>query len=304
MSDKSALDLDRWEQFAHRATASLNESPFGRVWQSATLRTFSYAWVRQVIARRMLTIGLDEAIALQPDRGILVVSNHRSFFDLYSLMLSLYMGPTPWCGRINFPVRANFFFDHPLGLAVNYLCCGGAMYPPIYRQSERRAHNDHSLDIIVKMLDEPGHVIGMHPEGTRNKDDDPYSFLPAQPGVGKLILAARPMVIPVFVNGLNNNFLSEATYNWNHNARRERPIIGVFGRPLDYSQFLAEKPRPTVYKRCADFVMKHIADLIPTEKAARAQCVAGEISDDDPRWLSNRRKVSPLYARRPPPPPL
>jgi hypothetical protein len=28
-------------------------------------------------------------------------------------------------------------------------------------------------------------------------NDDPYELLPAQPGVGKIIMAARPQVIPV-----------------------------------------------------------------------------------------------------------
>ncbi|MBP6631608.1 MAG: 1-acyl-sn-glycerol-3-phosphate acyltransferase [Kofleriaceae bacterium] len=292
------LELTGWEKLAHRATASLNESRWGRAWQTATLRTFSYAWVRQAISPRMLTSGLDELIAQRPERGVLLVSNHRSFFDLYSMMLAMYMGPTPWAGRINFPVRSNFFYDHPLGLAVNYLCCGGAMYPPIYRQAERRAQNDESLDRIVEMLRQPGQVIGLHPEGTRSKDPDPYKFLPAQPGAGKMVLAAQPMVVPVFVNGINNDFLGEVRYSWRDIARRERPIIGVFGPPIDYSKFLAEKPRPTVYKRCADFLMSKVAELIPTEQALRAQCVAGQISDDDPRWLSNRRTVSPLYARR------
>src|SRR2546429_6871258 len=36
-------------------------------------------------------------------------------------------------------------------------------------------------------------------EGTRNKSDDPYSFLRPQPGVGKLIKDANPQVVPIFI---------------------------------------------------------------------------------------------------------
>ena len=35
-----------------------------------------------------------------------------------------------------------------------------------------------------------GTVMGLHPEGTRGKGADPYTFLPAQPGVGRIALGA------------------------------------------------------------------------------------------------------------------
>lgn len=294
----SPLPNTVWEKLALRAAETANQTEVGRAAQSAVLRSFSYAWVRQVIARRMLTAGLDEVIALAPERGVLFVVNHRSFFDLYSIMLAVFMGPTPWAKWINFPVRSKFFYDHPLGLLVNTLACGGTMYPPIYRQAERRAENDASLDRMVDLLRQPGQVIGIHPEGTRSTQDDPYQLLPAQPGVGKLVLHAHPTVVPVFVNGLRNDFLSEAKYNWHPHARTERPIIAVFGKPVDYSAFTAQKPRPTLYKKCADFLMEEVLRLTPAEQALRAACREGRIVDDDPRWLTNRRTVSPLYARR------
>ncbi len=294
---KPGAPMELWERVAHKIARGFNETKPGRWVQNSTLRTFSYAWVRQVIARRMLTSGLDEILALHPERGVLFVANHRSFFDLYSLMLACYMGPAPWAKQLNFPVRSNFFYDHPAGIFVNYFCCGGSMYPPIYRQTERRAQNDESLDKIVEMLRTPGNVIGLHPEGTRNKNDDPYTFLPAQPGAGKMALLAQPTIIPMFVNGISNDFLGDSKFNWHPDARRIRPIIGVFGPPIDYSKFLGEKPRPALYKKCADFLMSEVHKLTPIEKDLRAQCVAGKIADDDPRWLDNRRTVHPLYAR-------
>jgi 1-acyl-sn-glycerol-3-phosphate acyltransferase len=296
MSDKPVA-MHFWESFAHKTANSMNETALGRKIQVTTLRTFSYAWVRQVIARRMLAHGLDEILTLQPDRGVLFVANHRTFFDLYCLMLACYMGPAPWAKQLNFPVRSNFFYDSPLGVVVNYLCCGASMYPPIYRQPERRAQNDESLDKIVDLLKTPGNVIGLHPEGTRGQGDDPYTFLPAQPGVGKMALLAQPLIIPMFVNGLSNDFIADSKLTWKKNARQIRPIIGIFGKPIDYSKFLADKPRPALYKKCADYLMAEVHKLTPLEQDLRAQCVAGQISDDDPRWLSNRKAVHPLYAR-------
>jgi 1-acyl-sn-glycerol-3-phosphate acyltransferase len=186
--------------------------------------------------------------------------------------------------------------DQPLGILVNAMVAGGAMYPPIYRQSDRRALNDDALERMVEIVRRPGNVLGMHPEGTRGKGDDPYKFLPAQPGVGKLALLGRPMVIPAFQLGLGNNVVEDVRVTHTKNARRHHPIVTVFGKPIDYSDLCAEKPRPTLYKKCADRFMAEVGKLTAREKELRQQLAAGEISDDDPRWLTNR-PVSKLYAR-------
>ena len=256
----------------------------------------SYVWVRAAIARRMLVEGLDDLLALRPETGVMLVSNHRSFFDQYAMLLACYMGPVPWSKRLFFPVRSNFFYDQPLGVVVNAAVAGGAMYPPIYRQSDRRALNDQALDRMVEIVRQPGNVLGMHPEGTRGKGADPYKFLPAQPGVGKLALIAQPVVIPAFIHGLGNNLLDDIRVNFTKDARGSRAIVIVFGPPVDYRDLCTEKPRPTLYKKCADRLMAEVGKLAAREKALRAELAAGTISDDDPRWLDNR-PVSRLYAR-------
>jgi hypothetical protein len=70
----------------------------------------------------------------------------------------------------------------------------------------------------------------------------------------------------------------------------------VFGAPVDYADLRVEKPRPTLYKKCADRFMVEVGALAQREKLLRAQLASGEIADDDPRWLDNRL-VSKLYAR-------
>src|SRR5262249_17536856 len=154
-----------------------------------------------------------------------------------------------------------FFYDRPLGIAINAAVAAGAMYPPIYRQSERRALNDDTLDRMVEIVRRPGNVLGMHPEGTRGKGPDPYVFLPAQPGVGKLALIAKPVVIPAFILGLGNNVIDDVRANYTREARGSRAIITVFGSPLDYDDLCAERPRPTLYKRCADRIMAEVGKL-------------------------------------------
>jgi 1-acyl-sn-glycerol-3-phosphate acyltransferase len=288
--------LTRVEKLALRFAELANEDARGKWLQTRFLRGVSYVWVRAALANRMLVEGLDELCAMTPEAGVMLVSNHRSFFDQYAMLLACYMGPVPWAKRLYFPVRSNFFYDQPLGIFVNAAVAAGAMYPPIYRQAERRALNDDALDKMVDILSHRGNVLGMHPEGTRGKGPDPYTFLPAQPGVGKLALVGKPLVIPAFILGLGNNIGQDIAWNFSRHARRDHAVITVFGDPIDYADLAAEKPRPTLYKKCADRFMVAIKKLSQREKELRADLEAGRITDDDPRWLSHR-PVGKLYAR-------
>jgi 1-acyl-sn-glycerol-3-phosphate acyltransferase len=289
------LPLSRVERAALRFAEASNLDPRGKWLQARFLRGVSYAWVRACIANRMFAEGVDDLISFQPQTGVMLVSNHRSFFDQYAMLLALYMGPVRWANRLFFPVRSNFFYDQPLGIVVNAAIAGGAMYPPIYRQAERRALNDEALDKMVELLQRPGNVLGMHPEGTRGKGPDPYTFLPAQPGVGKLALVGKPVVIPAFIHGLGNNILTDIRQNFGKEARRDNAVITVFGKPVDYSDLMAEKPRPTLYKKCADRFMAEIGKLRDRERELRRGVMNGTITDQDPRWLNNR-PVNKLYA--------
>jgi hypothetical protein len=103
-------------------------------------------------------------------------------------------------------------------------------------------------------------------------------------------------VIPAFIHGLGNNVLEDIKWNFGAEARRGHAVVTVFGPPVDYTDLLAEKPRPTLYKKCADRFMGEIKKLMAREKELRAQILTGEITHDDPRWLGNR-PVNKLYAR-------
>ena len=286
--DPLQANLSRMERAALALARFTNERPGPKKLQEEFLQQVAYRWVRPSLAARFLVDVIEEVVKREPDRGILMVSNHRSFFDQYSILLSIWMSKLSWGRRMYFPVRANFFYDNPLGVAVNYLIGGGVMYPPIYRQTERKELNDDALERSVRFLQEPGTVVGVHPEGTRGKGPDPYQLLPAQPGVGKIALLANPIILPWFINGLSNSIVDDVLATQKPGIRRIRPVIAVAGAPIDISDLLTSKPRPTLYKKAADRFMKRIAELGQREKELRAQCIAGEISDDDSRWMVNR----------------
>jgi 1-acyl-sn-glycerol-3-phosphate acyltransferase len=148
---------------------------------------------------------------------------------------------------------------------------------------------------MVEILAHQGNVLGMHPEGTRGKGPNPYEMLPAQPGVGKLALIGKPLVVPAFILGLGNDILQDIRWNFTKGARNEHAVITVFGKPIDYSDLLAEKPRPALYKKTADRFMAEIKQLGVREQELRAGLRDGSITADDPRWLGNRR-AGKLYA--------
>jgi hypothetical protein len=103
-------------------------------------------------------------------------------------------------------------------------------------------------------------------------------------------------VIPAFVHGLSNSPIEDLRANFARDARGARAVILVFGAPIDYSDLCAEKPRPTLYKKCADRFMVEVGKLSQRERELRAELAAGQISDDDTRWVDDR-PISRLYAR-------
>jgi 1-acyl-sn-glycerol-3-phosphate acyltransferase len=290
MSDESA-PFSRIERAAAWLGQRANLTRSGKRLQSGYLRHVSMRWVRFILERRMLVEGLAELRDLEPERGVLLVSNHRSFFDQYAALMAVMTYGARWGHSLNFPVRSEFFYDNSTGLFLNYFVAGGAMYPPIYRDTKRQALNAQSLDCIIELLGTPGNLVGVHPEGTRGKGPDPYQLLPAQPGVGKMALLGRPTVIPLFINGLSNDFVADVRANFNASGRRERTLIAVFGQPVDYADLLVEKPRTTLYKKAADRFMQKVAELGRRERVLREQCARGELAPDDVRWLTRYRTV-------------
>lgn len=229
------------------------------------LRTVGASWVHHCSKHLQHVIDLEHLTALRPDRGVLLVSNHRSFFDMY-LISSVVLRHTDWVQRMYFPVRSEFFYERPLGVLVNAIMSALAMYPPVLRQPPRRAFNQYTVDFLSEVLQRPGTLVGFHPEGTRNKTDDPYTLLPANPGVGQIVHRARPIVLPAFVLGLTNDFVHQVRSNFDGTGQ---PITLVFGPPMDLSRYYSEPARLRTYKRIADHIREEIARLGAIERDYR-----------------------------------
>lgn len=228
-------------------------------------RTVGQAWIHHCTKHLRQVHGLDRLPPLDGAESIILVANHRSFFDLYVVTAELVRRGLK--KRIVFPVRSNFFYDSVAGWFVNGIMSFFAMYPPIFRDRRKAALNPASLTELGWLLRRGGMFVGIHPEGTRKRDEDPYTFLPAQPGVGRVIHEARVTVVPVFVNGLLNNLVRQVGGNFN---RKGPPIHVVFGQPIDFQDLYARKGSPRVYRAIAERCLEAIGQLGQEERGLRA----------------------------------
>jgi 1-acyl-sn-glycerol-3-phosphate acyltransferase len=252
-------------------------TPISAVWNSA----FMGALIYSCGSRRFKIRGLEHFAKLGKRDSVLLVANHRSFFDFFSITAILYWR-TKLTKRIFFPVRQNFFYDHPLGPFVNMVMSGMRMFPPVMRDKEKRGFNQYVLTRCIEELNRPdiGTVLGIHPEGTRNKGLDPYSFLPAQPGVGRVALGAtRAHIIPVFALGMGQSIAGEM--RWNAFAPGDHPVDMLFGEPLDFSDLRPKANMVTTQKRAADRCLDAIKVLAERQRRDAAIRI-GRDPDADP----------------------
>ena len=259
------------EKLAVRIGHFINERPFPNAVKMAWHKSVGRLWVGVSISNLLHVEGVEHLRDLGQDRGVLMCSNHRSFFDQYVISYALVTN-CPWLTDLLFPVRATFFYESLAGIAVNLIFGAGSMYPPVYRERERADLTKVGWEMLTQVLSRPGAVVGVHPEGTRGKGPDPYEFLPAQPGVGQLAMMAKVPVLPVFIHGLGNDLPGQIASNFKDGGRdASKKIVIVFGPPVDLAELNAGKPRPAQYKRVADKIMDAIKPLAAREREIRAE---------------------------------
>jgi 1-acyl-sn-glycerol-3-phosphate acyltransferase len=260
-TDEELAALSRFERFAFRVTHRMNQRRWKRFW-SWCQSVFGAGWIYLSTYNLVRVYGLENLEAVSKDRPILLVANHRSFFDMYTVSTVLFRH-TRWRKQLFFPVRGRFFYQSLAGMFVNLVMGWWSMYPPFFAAgdkpvAEKREFDKYSFRRLTQLSHEgAGNVIGFHPEGTRNRSDDPYSYLRPQPGVGKLIKDANPQVVPVFIAGLGNSLPKQVLGNWFGGE-----LIRIhFGKQLNLSDFIVKKDHVRTYKEITEFVMSRIAEL-------------------------------------------
>jgi 1-acyl-sn-glycerol-3-phosphate acyltransferase len=253
-SSSQIQSLSFVERFAYRAANLCNQTvkvPF-IYWNAC----FMYILIWFGLSRRLYVSGLDNIKEITPDSRIIIAANHRTFFDFF-VTTWVNFDRTNLPRKIYFPVRSRFFYDNLFGVIINFVMGGFAMFPPVFRAKDKKDFNRYSIDRIIFELDRAGVTIGFHPEGTRNKSLDPYSFLPGKPGIGEVILRAKQAeTIPVFIIGMGNRYLVEVYRNIFKPS--QHPIHVRYGKPLQFSKEKEEEEGAT---NVANKVMNAIVEL-------------------------------------------
>jgi 1-acyl-sn-glycerol-3-phosphate acyltransferase len=256
--------LSDTEKIGFRLADKMNRGAWKRFWTFCQ-RHIGSLWIYLATYNLMNVFGLENIEQTDAQKPLLLVANHRSFFDMYTVSSVLFR-QTKRPIKLFFPVRAKFFYDSPLGWFVNFVMGWFSMFPPFFREDremKKREFDKFSMRKLVEICSVgKAHVIGFHPEGKRNTTGGTYEFLPAQTGVGKIIMASRPQVVPVFIAGLGNDLPKQILGNW----RGGEKIRIHFGAPIDLSEFYEKRDSLRTHKEIADFLMVKIGELAEEDK--------------------------------------
>src|SRR5687768_18279624 len=98
--------LTWFEQLAFRLVRRMNQGRWKRFWTWCQ-SVFGAGWIHLSTYNLMQVYGLENLEAVSRDRPILLVANHRSFFDMYVVSTTLFRH-TSWRKQLFFPVRGRF----------------------------------------------------------------------------------------------------------------------------------------------------------------------------------------------------
>lgn len=243
----------------------MNREPLKGLW-SWCQRTVGASWIAMATSRLLRVHGLSHVREAFPRGPLLLVANHRTYFDLF-VVSSLLHRELPGRKRLYFPVVGQYYYQSLTGIALNQFCAFWSMFPPLFALPTHGASDRYALDLLVDLCARgSGTILGIHPEGGRNRNADPYSFLRFQPGTGKVIHAARPIVIPTFIAGLDNHVGRQVRRNWSGGE----PIRLWFGAPMLADPWASLPPKGSTYKRITDEVMTEVRALAAADRARYA----------------------------------
>jgi len=254
------------ERVGFRLAHRMNLGRWKRFW-SYCQRHIGSLWIYLATYNLMKVFGIENVENSDPDRPLILVANHRSFFDMYTVSSVLFRR-TRRPIQLYFPVRGKFFYDNLIGWFVNFVMGWFSMYPPFFREDReagKREFDKYSMRRLIQLCTAGrGNVIGFHPEGKRNLKGGPYDMLRPQPGIGKVIYESKPQVIPVFIAGLGNDLPKQILGNWTGGEK----VRIWFGEPIDLAEFYAKDDRRRTHKEIADLLMLKIAELGDRDKTA------------------------------------
>ncbi len=254
--------LTPWERANLEIALRMNREPAKAFWTQVQ-RVFGAAFVRLLTRNVVRDYGFEHLREAYQRGSVLLVANHRTHFDMF-VVSSLIHRRLPGRKRLYFPVIGQYYYQSFGGMALNQLLAWWSMFPPLFALPTHAVVDRYSLDVLSELCARgPGTILGIHPEGGRNLNPDPWSFMRCQPGTGKIIHTARPTVLPVFITGLHPHLPSQVKRNW---TGGESARIRI-GPPVDLREHFALPGKGSTYKRIVDDVMGRVRDLAEEDRA-------------------------------------
>jgi 1-acyl-sn-glycerol-3-phosphate acyltransferase len=218
--------MDSWR---YEPTADFDQAPIERLKnfpRQPDLMVYAARSLTNLVIRGVLRLWNRFEIAgrehLPREGAFVMVGNHSSHFDAPALLAAL---PLAKIHRA-FPAAASDYFFTNLPKLVFSAVVVNAM--PFDRKENPR----QSLALCRQLLDAPGHVLILFPEGTRTPDGSLGKF---KPGIGFLVAGSDIPVVPCYLDGA---YRAWPKGKW---LPRPRKLKLVIGPPLQFRDFAPEK---------------------------------------------------------------
>jgi 1-acyl-sn-glycerol-3-phosphate acyltransferase len=252
--------LSAHERLAYVMGAAINETPAKHVamWMAGSINT---PWVKRLTIPKTQFDGLEH---IPVGQSFIIAANHRTFFDLFAVTACLW-STLPFENRPHMycPVRSEWFYTTLTGPLLNTAISGYSMYPPIFRDQRGPELNEAAISACKRLVNGDRHaVLAMHPEGRRNKGDDPYTFLPAKRGIGRIALETGIPVVPVFINGLAPSFGDQIKQRF----KRPETLRVFFGAPIELGDLSDRANDPDAWLEAAQRSMVGVGTCAQRER--------------------------------------
>ncbi|HVE70102.1 MAG TPA: lysophospholipid acyltransferase family protein [Thermoanaerobaculia bacterium] len=210
--------MDSWR---YEPTADFDKTPIERLKsfpREPDLIVYALRFVTNLLIRIAMRIyhRLEIVGALPSEGSFVIVANHASHLDTAAILAAI---PLKNVHRAFPAAAADYFFTNLPKLAFSAIVVNAMPF-------DRRENPRQSLDLCRRLLEAPGHILVLFPEGTRTVDGTLGRF---KPGIGFLTAGTEFPVVPCYLDGA---FRAWPKGKWMPRPRKLRLIIG---EPLTFA---------------------------------------------------------------------
>src|SRR5260221_396644 len=184
--------MDSWH---YEPTPDFDQPPLARLKnfpRHPDLLVYLFRTVANLVVRTFLRVYHRLEIVgrenLPASGSFIIVANHASHLDALTLLAAL---PLRKIHRA-FPAAASdYFFTNVPKVAFSAVVVNAMPF-------DRKENPRQSIDLCRQLLETPGHILVLFPEGTRSPDGEIGRF---KPGIGFLVAGTQLPIVPCYLQG-------------------------------------------------------------------------------------------------------